>query len=48
MNLASQITENEVPLKPKLSILNIYPDNFVTSKSEKPLLNICFWLLKDV
>lgn len=42
LNLASRIIEKEVPLIPKLCLLNVYQDNFVTSKNEKSLLNICF------
>lgn len=42
LNLASQIVNKEVPLNPKLYLLNIYPDYLVTSKIEKSLLNICF------
>ncbi len=42
LSLASQIINKEVPVKPKLCLLNIYPDDFVTSKNEKSLLNICF------
>ena len=40
LNLASRIIGKEVPVKPKL--LNIYPDNFMSSRNEKALLNICF------
>ena len=42
LNLASQIIDKAVSLKPKLCLLNIYPDDFISSKNEKLLLNVCF------
>ena len=31
-----------MPLSPKLCLLNLYPENFTTSKKVRSLLNICF------
>ena len=42
LDLASQIIGKEVPLSPKLCLLNLYPENFTTSKKVRSLLNICF------
>ena len=42
LDLASQIIGEDVPLSPKLCLLNLYPDGFITSKRIRSLLNICF------
>ena len=42
VDLASQISGRKVPLSPKLCLLNIYPEDFTTSKKIRSLLNICF------
>ena len=42
LDLTSQIIGKEVPLSPKLCLLNLYPENFTTSKKVRSLLNICF------
>ena len=42
LDLASQITGEEVPLSPKLCLLNLYPDSFTTSNKVRFLMNICF------
>lgn len=36
------VMDKEVPLDPKLCILNINPHDFVTSKNVRFLLNACF------
>ena len=40
LDLTSQIIGKEVPLSPKLCLLNLYPENFTTSKKVRSLLNI--------
>ena len=42
LDLTSQIIGEEVPVSPKLCLLNLYPEDFTTSKKVRSLLNICF------
>ena len=42
IEVASQIIKEEVPLKPKLCLLHIYPEDFTPSNDVQRLLNICF------